>query len=158
MFGATFEIAMPEGTGEPTEHRVTWTFIPNSGVWDDGSTAERTVAEIYGTTPTPPTLSRRGHELVNWYQSGNTLTANWQPIHRASGSSSILSFENHYYQVINIGMTWYEAKAYAESLGGHLVTITSQAEQDFVQQIVNAYGTQNTFLDGWVLGARCRCE
>jgi len=140
---------------DQVEHLVTWTFIPNNGIWHDGSTSERTATEIYGVIPTPPPLSRRGHEIVEWVVSGNSLTVNWQPIHRASGSSPMLSFENRYYQVVNIGMTWYEARDYAESLGGHLVTITSQAEQDFVQQIVNTYGTQNIFWMGgyWVFGA-----
>jgi hypothetical protein len=38
----------------------------------------------------------------------------------------------HWYQRIDTNMTWHDAKAYAESLGGYLVTITSQSENDFI--------------------------
>ncbi len=38
----------------------------------------------------------------------------------------------HSYQRIDTVMTWHEAKAHCESLGGYLATITSQAENDFV--------------------------
>ena len=34
-------------------------------------------------------------------------------------------------------MTWTEAKAYCESLGGHLATITSAGEQAFIESIIN---------------------
>ncbi len=41
-----------------------------------------------------------------------------------------------FYQVFDIGMTWTEAKAYCESRGGHLVTITSQEENDYVSSLI----------------------
>lgn len=41
---------------------------------------------------------------------------------------------NSYYQLFDVSMTWTEAKAYCESLGGHLATITSEAEQSFINQ------------------------
>ena len=40
----------------------------------------------------------------------------------------------HRYVLINKEMTWREAKAYAERLGGYLATITSQEEQDWIYQ------------------------
>lgn len=42
---------------------------------------------------------------------------------------------NHTYQVIAGDFTWHEAKADAEARGGHLVTITSQAEFDYIQAL-----------------------
>lgn len=44
---------------------------------------------------------------------------------------------NNKYQVINESMTWHEAKEYCEKLGGHLVTITSQEEQSFINSLLN---------------------
>jgi hypothetical protein len=38
----------------------------------------------------------------------------------------------HYYQRIDTAMSWHEAKQHCESLGGHLATITSAEENDFV--------------------------
>lgn len=51
------------------------------------------------------------------------------------------SFQEHSYQLISTKMSWVDAKAYCESLGGHLVTITSQAEQNFVcENFTKKYG------------------
>lgn len=41
------------------------------------------------------------------------------------------------YKVINESMTWHEAKEYCEKLGGHLVTITSKEEQNFINSLLN---------------------
>lgn len=49
-------------------------------------------------------------------------------------------------------LTWDEAKAAAEALGGHLVTITFAEENDFVADLVNTYGTgdlQRYWLGGY---------
>jgi len=43
-------------------------------------------------------------------------------------------FNGHEYMLVHKGMTWREAKAYAEELGGHLATITSFEEQDWICQ------------------------
>ena len=42
-------------------------------------------------------------------------------------------FNGHYYKAYDIPMAWTDAKAYCENLGGHLVTVTSQAEQTFLE-------------------------
>ena len=46
----------------------------------------------------------------------------------------------HRYVLINKEMAWYEAKAYAERLGGYLATITSVEEQSWICQ--NFSGTR----------------
>jgi hypothetical protein len=75
----------------------------------------------------------------------------------ASFSSHAISFNpanGHYYQVIDFSevgrMNWNEAKSYAEGLiheglTGHLATITSQEEDDFVWNI----GGEGRFLGGF---------
>ncbi len=37
------------------------------------------------------------------------------------------------YKIFNMQMTWEEAKEYCESIGGHLVTITSENEQEYLK-------------------------
>ncbi|MBQ6267389.1 MAG: hypothetical protein IJK64_06415 [Clostridia bacterium] len=54
-----------------------------------------------------------------------------------SAVSDVVTWNGHRYQLIEQSMTWTEAKAYCEKLGGHLVTITSQKEQD----VINGYLT-----------------
>lgn len=61
----------------------------------------------------------------------------------ASAHAQVLNPENgHYYQVVSIspGIDWYSAKSAAETLvynnaSGHLVTITSQSENDFLVEL-----------------------
>ncbi len=45
----------------------------------------------------------------------------------------------HAYQIVAVswGFTWEEAKKAAEASGGHLVTINSKAENDFVYGLIN---------------------
>jgi len=42
----------------------------------------------------------------------------------------------HSYEVVDNGMNWTSAKAYAESQGGYLATIRYEAEQDFILDFV----------------------
>lgn len=56
-------------------------------------------------------------------------------------------FNGHQYLRIDQGMTWLEAKAYCERLGGHLVTITSKEEQAAVEPLIEK-GTQNQYWLG----------
>ncbi len=46
--------------------------------------------------------------------------------------------KTHNYKLIQANMNWEEAKAYCESLGGHLATITSKEEEEKVLAIVNS--------------------
>ena len=44
-------------------------------------------------------------------------------------------YNGHHYKVIAEHATWHVAKARCEAMGGHLVTITSAAEDDFVRAL-----------------------
>ncbi|MHC4501972.1 MAG: SUMF1/EgtB/PvdO family nonheme iron enzyme [Planctomycetota bacterium] len=46
----------------------------------------------------------------------------------------------HWYKPFTKGMTWHEAKAFCEREGGHLVTITSKEENDFVTKLARSAG------------------
>jgi hypothetical protein len=54
--------------------------------------------------------------------------------------STIFAGTGHAYLVVvtSAGITWTAAKAEAEALGGHLVTITSDAENDFVHALAES--------------------
>ena len=47
-------------------------------------------------------------------------------------AASRVAFQGHYYQVFRHKRTWDEAKRLCEAMGGHLVCITSEGEQEFV--------------------------
>ena len=60
----------------------------------------------------------------------------------------IEDFNTNTYVVYDISMTWLEAKAYCETLGGHLVTITSQDEQTFIAGLIQKYGRREDYYIG----------
>ncbi|MBR2490270.1 MAG: S-layer homology domain-containing protein [Ruminiclostridium sp.] len=59
-------------------------------------------------------------------------------------------FNDHRYELVDQGMTWQEAKVYAESKGGYLAVITSPEEQSFVESLV-VNGTKKQY---WLGGYR----
>lgn len=63
------------------------------------------------------------------------------------GQSDVLSFNGHYYQVFDLGLTWEEARIYCQNLGGHLVTITSEGEQNKIEELMEGQ-TKNSYWIG----------
>lgn len=49
----------------------------------------------------------------------------------------IYAFNGNKYKIFNESISWQEAREKCESLGGHLATITSKAESDFIQSFAN---------------------
>lgn len=47
-----------------------------------------------------------------------------------------IKYNGHHYKAFDMQVTWGDAKSYCESLGGHLATITSQEEQNIVEELV----------------------
>ena len=60
------------------------------------------------------------------------------------------TFKGHQYAVINEGLTWNEANKACIALGGHLVTINSKAENEFVKSLIadDGPGRKNYWLGG----------
>ena len=61
-------------------------------------------------------------------------------------------FKGHRYAVLDKGLTWEDAKAYCEYMAGHLVTITSQEEQAFIESIL-VKGKRNSYWIGAEISA-----
>ena len=59
-------------------------------------------------------------------------------------------YNGHSYKIIDTGLNWNDAKTYCESLGGHLVTITSGVEQAFVEELVVNRGTKGFYWTGGI--------
>ncbi|MDR0372129.1 MAG: bacterial Ig-like domain-containing protein [Nitrososphaerota archaeon] len=57
-------------------------------------------------------------------------------------------FNAHWYVVFDIGMTWHQAKALCEQLGGHLATVTSQEESDFIYHLIQNHDKEHYYLGG----------
>lgn len=54
--------------------------------------------------------------------------------------TDVVKFGGHEYAVVGQMVSWHEAKATCEQMGGHLVTIESSGEAIFVQNLVNRPG------------------
>ncbi|MBR1857932.1 MAG: C-type lectin domain-containing protein [Selenomonadaceae bacterium] len=106
-------------------------------------------------------------EQVNFYENGTICkafvtaiidtdnigtflqpTTNNIPARRISGYEE---YNGHYYKIFNEGLVWQEANQRCENMGGHLVTITSDAEQAVVQKLLLLKGTKNSY---WLGGYR----
>lgn len=57
-----------------------------------------------------------------------------------------LQYNGHYYYIYDLNYGWDEAKAYCESLGGYLATITSQEENDAVFEYMNDQGYKSAYF------------
>lgn len=58
------------------------------------------------------------------------------------------SFNGHFYQVYEESMTWTEAEDFCKNLGGHLVTITSAEENDFISEFIVGSDKNNCYWIG----------
>ncbi len=52
--------------------------------------------------------------------------------------TDVTVFDGHSYYFYNVPVTWYGGEIVSEYLGGHLVTITSEAENNFVKEFIGA--------------------
>lgn len=77
------------------------------------------------------------------YDNGNGFILEIDP----QTPAVIKEYNNHVYYRFDTSMNWKEAKAYCEILGGHLVTISDQKENDFVADLVND-GEKNLYWIG----------
>ncbi|MCL2670715.1 MAG: CHAP domain-containing protein [Clostridiales bacterium] len=70
----------------------------------------------------------------------------------AFAPSQIASYGNNEYHLFEQQLTWKDAKAYCESIGGHLATITSAEEQAAVAQMVTKTKLPEDPMIGYYIG------
>lgn len=81
--------------------------------------------------------------------SMSIVTKRYQPMNVYATSNipaDALEYNGHYYYVYDMNYGWDEAKAYCESLGGYLATITSQEENDVVYQYLRDQGYESAYF------------
>ena len=78
--------------------------------------------------------------------SSAAMSAN--SITEASIPNDAVEYKGHYYKVYNNSTNWSSAKSYCQNKGGHLVTITSLGEQNFVADLVYQDGSKNCYWIG----------
>ncbi|MCD8091244.1 MAG: dockerin type I domain-containing protein [Clostridiales bacterium] len=64
----------------------------------------------------------------------------------ADNNYNAVNYNGHSYTVFDSASSWSEAESYCESLGGHLATLTSAAENAAVYSIITSQGYQNAYF------------
>lgn len=58
-------------------------------------------------------------------------------------------FNGHKYCLYELPLSWIEAEEYCKNLGGHLVSINSQEEQEFVENLTSQSNLDNIWIGGY---------
>lgn len=76
--------------------------------------------------------------INSWLSSANSLEKNQteKNISTSLPYDNIYQFEGHSYQCFSDVIDWKDAEQVCEDLGGHLLTITSEEEQKFVEDMI----------------------
>ena len=67
-----------------------------------------------------------------------------------------VEYDGNYYKIYDSSMTWMDAKEYCENLGGRLITITSQEENDFIAEYLST-GGKNCYWSGILYSQQDQC-
>lgn len=57
-----------------------------------------------------------------------------------------VTYNGHKYKLFDHSMTWTDANNYCESLGGHLLTINFEGEQNFITSLIDSSSKKNIWL------------
>lgn len=102
--------------------------------WDSGNLQQLTT-----TAPTEPTIPTATDSVTTTHTTTATVRPAWVP-------ADAVEHNGHYYKRYEETLSWDEAKAACEELGGHLATITTAEEQAAVM----AYLEQGSQHNCWI--------
>ena len=63
--------------------------------------------------------------------------------------SNARAFKGHHYYIYNVTLGWEEAKKFCEQRGGHLATVASGPQQQFLNQLLSKGGKANYWVGGY---------
>lgn len=88
---------------------------------------------------------------ANQYMSEENVKdveTSYQPSHFTTIPKSAKEYNGHYYDVVYIPLPWEEAKSRCERKGGHLATITSSEENEWIVKNINPSDNNYCWLGG----------
>ncbi|MFX0206925.1 MAG: GH25 family lysozyme, partial [Candidatus Hodarchaeota archaeon] len=103
---------------------------PNTGVWDTWAFWQYTVSDA-GYVP-----GISGRADLDYYNGD--LSSLEQNFVIGDGGSSQQTYKGHTYELFSSLKTWDQAKTDCESQGGHLVSITTSGENEFVSNLAGS--------------------
>lgn len=93
-----------------------------------------------------------GTDIVSWYDTKSANLLNMRSDLLKIHESDLESYEGHSYLCVDSGKTWEEAKAFCESMGGHLVCINTEGEQKFIESVIKDGSMHQYWLGGYASG------
>jgi len=92
------------------------------------------------------------HDIVANDLAGNKSVIYSEPKYDFQNLYEVIASQTngHRYELYDDILTWEEAKAKCEELGGHLVTITSQEEQDLLIELMSEGGREHYQIGGYL--------
>ncbi|MCL2372549.1 MAG: stalk domain-containing protein [Defluviitaleaceae bacterium] len=144
---------------------ITWPAVPNALVYEifvnnnsvhfsPGPNFNLAILNLTGTTPLPVhivALSDTARTLQSQPSNRVYFTPQLGPYTPANPPAAVtgrITFEGRQYQVFDTGLTWDQAQAHAVSIGGHLATITSNAQQQFIVGLLQSGNRTYYWLGG----------
>lgn len=76
------------------------------------------------------------------------VETSYEPTKLTTIPKSAKEYNGHYYDIVNIPLTWEEAKNRCEMKGGHLATITSSEENEWIVKNINPSNENYCWLGG----------
>ncbi len=105
-----------------------------------GNCTSLTEILFQGNAPTFASSAFYGVTATAYYPESNTTWTD-ELMQDYRGTITWISYSGeyggHWYKLITDEMNWIEADEYCRSIGGHLVTITSEGENSFVQSLIS---------------------
>lgn len=155
---AQIKIRLPQGFSFSPDETVTESFVsdsraPEGYVYVNLGEQGRGSIRVYTTKDLEKAESFRfrisinatGFEAYSSYSDMSVAMRNEQPGYVPE--DAVYNAENgHYYKAFDQPMSWDEAKEYCEALKGHLVTITSQQEQYFVNRLLKGITKKHMWI------------
>lgn len=130
--GESVKLTATVSPSNATNKTVTWTS-------NDTSVATVSGGTVTGIKPGAVTITAKA-------SGGQTTTA--IIIVRKQQPSPLLNstYNGHYYELYDDILSWRDAEEYCKSLGGHLVTITSAKENDFVKSLAGKGNREYVYI------------
>lgn len=84
----------------------------------------------------------------------NGVSGGAEEVVRVSIPSDAVTYNGHAYKLYDIGCKWTEAQAQCEKLGGHLVTVTSRKEHNFLKKMCGDRINRYCWIGGYKSGGK----
>jgi len=83
------------------------------------------------------------------YYQMNLLREDLFKTEKSVYENKIVEFGGHKYCYFSNSLSWNNAEKFCRDIGGHLVSINSAEEQDFVQSVADASNSENLWIGGY---------